>query len=55
VCFLEKDGGPCYADFPRFYYDKVSKTCKHFTYGGCEGNGNNFEKIEDCIKTCVNI
>lgn len=53
VCTLEKDGGRCYGDFPRFYYDKNSKTCKEFTYGGCEGNGNNFEKLNDCVNTCA--
>jgi tissue factor pathway inhibitor len=37
----------------RFYYNKELHECKYFFYGGCEGNANNFEHVEDCEKQCV--
>ncbi|KAK3753499.1 hypothetical protein QZH41_018000, partial [Actinostola sp. cb2023] len=52
VCKLRKVVGPCRAAFRRFYYDNTRKACRHFTYGGCQGNGNNFDKKEDCDNLC---
>uniref|UniRef100_A0A0K8RF07 Putative salivary kunitz domain protein n=1 Tax=Ixodes ricinus TaxID=34613 RepID=A0A0K8RF07_IXORI len=51
-CSLEKDEGPCRAIIPSFYYDRVTKTCSVFLYGGCEGNGNNFETEKECLEKC---
>jgi len=45
-------GVSCLAYFVRFYYDKTSKSCKEFVYGGCFGNANNFETKEECEKAC---
>jgi hypothetical protein len=28
--------------------------CKYFFFGGCDGNGNNFDKLEDCQRRCGN-
>merc|ERR1739848_95080 len=53
VCNLEKEMGPCRARFDRFYYDSSSNKCKKFTFGGCEGNENNFVKKSDCESLCV--
>uniref|UniRef100_H3A2A9 BPTI/Kunitz inhibitor domain-containing protein n=1 Tax=Latimeria chalumnae TaxID=7897 RepID=H3A2A9_LATCH len=52
-CLAPPETGPCRAYFPRWYYDVSSGTCKHFVYGGCSGNRNNFLQEEDCIKECV--
>lgn len=52
VCELPKDKGPCKAAIKRFYYDSNKKKCKEFTYGGCQGNANNFESKEECQKEC---
>merc|ERR1711874_78451 len=52
VCELPKDKGPCEAAIKRFYYDSNTKKCKEFTYGGCQGNANNFESKEECQKEC---
>ncbi|KIH48635.1 Kunitz/Bovine pancreatic trypsin inhibitor domain protein [Ancylostoma duodenale] len=36
----------------RFAYDNNKKKCVKFYYGGCKGNKNNFESMEDCTWTC---
>ncbi|KAJ8008975.1 hypothetical protein DPEC_G00084000 [Dallia pectoralis] len=47
--------GPCKGIFPRWFYDPVAGECKHFIYGGCKGNRNNFLQQPDCVSECVNI
>lgn len=47
--------GPCRAKFIHWYYDPLSKKCHRFTFGGCDGNENNFEKKQECIKTCDGV
>ena len=51
-CTLPSDPGPCRGFFPRFFYNVDTKRCEGFTYGGCLGNDNNFEAIEECEATC---
>ncbi|KAK2836395.1 hypothetical protein Q7C36_014264 [Tachysurus vachellii] len=55
VCFLQVDEGPCLEDVPRFYYNTLTQSCEEFSYGGCEGNANNFKSYEACHKTCFSI
>ncbi|XP_034999985.1 low-density lipoprotein receptor-related protein 11 isoform X1 [Hippoglossus stenolepis] len=45
--------GPCKGTFPRWYYDQNAGECKHFLYGGCQGNHNNFLQESDCISECI--
>uniref|UniRef100_A0A7I4YVA0 Kunitz/Bovine pancreatic trypsin inhibitor domain protein n=1 Tax=Haemonchus contortus TaxID=6289 RepID=A0A7I4YVA0_HAECO len=52
VCSLPKERGPCDNYELRFYYNAELKECKYFFWGGCQGNKNNFEKVEDCEATC---
>ncbi|PRD18199.1 UNVERIFIED_CONTAM: U-actitoxin-Avd3j [Trichonephila clavipes] len=52
ICELKKEVGPCKAAMPRFYYNKNTKKCERFIYGGCKGNNNNFQTLEDCEVTC---
>ncbi|GCB62293.1 hypothetical protein scyTo_0013049 [Scyliorhinus torazame] len=47
--------GRCRADFSRFYYNPYSRTCERFTYGGCDGNENRFEKKDVCIQACKGV
>lgn len=53
VCSLPVEPGMCMAYFPRYYYSTEAKMCKQFIYGGCGGNKNNFETIEECNARCV--
>ncbi|XP_036438283.1 low-density lipoprotein receptor-related protein 11 [Colossoma macropomum] len=45
--------GPCRGVFPRWYYDPAAGECKHFLYGGCKGNRNNFLQQVDCVAECI--
>ena len=44
--------GNCRALIKRFYYDPANESCTEFVYGGCGRNDNNFESLEECLKTC---
>ncbi|XP_044232334.1 kunitz-type protease inhibitor 1-like [Thunnus albacares] len=47
--------GPCRASHTRWYYDPLDRKCQRFTFGGCDGNENNFETEEKCSKTCDGV
>ncbi|XP_037075335.1 BPTI/Kunitz domain-containing protein-like [Pollicipes pollicipes] len=49
-CSLPADVGPCLAIIPSYYFD--GKSCRKFDYGGCGGNKNRFDNIEQCKKVC---
>ncbi|NXC72533.1 TFPI1 inhibitor, partial [Anhinga anhinga] len=51
-CFHEKDPGICRGYFSRYFYNKETKICEAFKYGGCLGNQNNFKSLEECQTTC---
>ncbi|KAM9380318.1 tissue factor pathway inhibitor [Phaethornis superciliosus] len=51
-CFHEKDPGICRGYFSRYFYNKDTKICEVFKYGGCLGNQNNFKNLEECQNTC---
>ena len=52
-CYLPKSVGRCRASEEKFYYDHETGVCETFLYGGCLGNGNKFDDIEECTKACV--
>lgn len=52
VCFDPKKVGPCKALKPRWFYNKNTRQCESFNWGGCQANGNNFETEKECQKTC---
>uniref|UniRef100_A0A8B9ED07 Tissue factor pathway inhibitor n=1 Tax=Anser cygnoides TaxID=8845 RepID=A0A8B9ED07_ANSCY len=52
ICALKKDPGTCRGFFSRYFYNKETKLCEIFKYGGCLGNQNNFKSLEECQTTC---
>lgn len=52
MCLQPSETGPCRAAFVKYYYDRTDGVCKSFTYGGCDGNRNNFDSIEQCLQNC---
>ncbi|KAK6295136.1 hypothetical protein J4Q44_G00343620 [Coregonus suidteri] len=53
LCAAPPAVGPCKGVFPRWFYDPVAEECKHFIYGGCKGNHNNFLQQADCVNECI--
>uniref|UniRef100_A0A673C4G4 BPTI/Kunitz inhibitor domain-containing protein n=1 Tax=Sphaeramia orbicularis TaxID=375764 RepID=A0A673C4G4_9TELE len=54
-CMVTSDPGPCRAAFPAFYYDHKTSTCRSFTYGGCRGNKNRYNTMEECTNRCSQV
>jgi hypothetical protein len=53
VCELPAEVGPCDGAFPRWFHHSASGRCEQFSYGGCEGNANNFATLADCQGACL--
>ncbi|XP_020371056.1 kunitz-type protease inhibitor 1 isoform X1 [Rhincodon typus] len=54
-CVYPPITGRCRADFSRFYYNPYTSSCERFTYGGCDGNENRFETVEECVAACRGV
>ena len=52
-CDTLLDAGPCVGKFLKFYFDKSDQRCKAFFYGGCYGNANHFQTVEECEFICI--
>ena len=52
-CNLPPEKGRCMAIIPRYYYNPRSHSCERFIYGGCQGNANNFETVDECKRSCM--
>src|SRR5262245_55657891 len=53
ICTLPFEPGPCEAAFERWGWNQALEACERFTYGGCEGNANNFETPLACLDACT--
>ncbi|XP_059931843.1 kunitz-type protease inhibitor 2 isoform X1 [Gadus macrocephalus] len=51
-CLEGPEPGPCRAAFPRFFYQPSTGSCLSFIYGGCRGNKNRYETLDDCMSKC---
>ncbi|XP_008516785.2 tissue factor pathway inhibitor isoform X2 [Equus przewalskii] len=54
-CALKADDGPCRAMIKRFFFNIHTQQCEEFVYGGCEGNQNRFESLEECKEKCIRV
>ncbi|XP_027703496.1 kunitz-type protease inhibitor 3 [Vombatus ursinus] len=52
LCLLPPARGNCKSQILRYYYNATSRNCEAFIYSGCHGNGNNFDSVQCCLKTC---
>jgi hypothetical protein len=52
-CSLPPMTGTCEAALQRWAFNPQTGRCERFTYGGCDGNANNFETREACVAACV--
>lgn len=55
MCFFDTYTGPCNSYEARWHYDSEDGDCKQFTYGGCQGNANNFKTSDDCYSACRGV
>eukprot|EP00747_Dinoflagellata_sp_TGD_P179774 gnl/TRDRNA2_/TRDRNA2_31133_c0_seq1.p1 gnl/TRDRNA2_/TRDRNA2_31133_c0~~gnl/TRDRNA2_/TRDRNA2_31133_c0_seq1.p1 ORF type:complete len:144 (-),score=18.97 gnl/TRDRNA2_/TRDRNA2_31133_c0_seq1:33-464(-) len=53
ICELPPATGMCKAAFRRYHFDPSTEDCQEFIYGGCGGNANNFETVDECEAVCT--
>ncbi|XP_003736478.2 papilin isoform X2 [Drosophila pseudoobscura] len=53
VCNEPVTTGPCTQWQTRYYFNRDSRTCEPFTYGGCDGTGNRFGDLYECQTVCI--
>ncbi|XP_076179325.1 trypsin inhibitor-like [Ptiloglossa arizonensis] len=51
-CLLPLVRGPCRGLLIRYGYNLHTNRCEEFTYGGCSGNENSFDSLEQCKRVC---
>ncbi|KAK7505592.1 hypothetical protein BaRGS_00003337, partial [Batillaria attramentaria] len=52
-CQSPSDRGPCQDYVVRWFYKSERQECAQFWFGGCHGNGNNFETRDECEAECI--
>ncbi|BHF80771.1 serine-type endopeptidase inhibitor activity [Sparganum proliferum] len=51
-CLMPIKSGMCRARIPMYAFNAQLGVCEEFIYGGCGGNLNRFETLEDCEMSC---
>ncbi|KAF8566217.1 hypothetical protein P879_01707 [Paragonimus westermani] len=51
-CMLPIVPGNCAAYIPMYAFNPEKSKCEPFVYGGCGGNENQFETLEECVDLC---
>lgn len=52
-CAMKAEDGPCKAMIRSYFFNMNTHQCEEFIYGGCGGNENRFDTMEECKKTCI--
>lgn len=52
ICQMDVEPGPCRASVPAWYFNRATRRCEAFSYGGCDGNANRFHSEEQCERQC---
>ncbi|CAD7086454.1 unnamed protein product [Hermetia illucens] len=53
ICDLPKSRGLCRGMSMQYFFNTKTQNCEEFIYGGCFGNGNRFESLEECQEICM--
>ncbi|RMX61237.1 hypothetical protein pdam_00007380 [Pocillopora damicornis] len=51
-CNLPKQPGNCMASLRKWFFNNKTRQCEPFSYGGCNGNLNNFHTEDICRQEC---
>lgn len=52
-CYLPQSVGRCRGTLYKYYFNHEKQQCDEFLYGGCLGNDNRFNSVEECQQICV--
>lgn len=51
-CALPFDAGTCTTPMSVYWHNPATGVCELKIYGGCEGNGNRFASVGECVEMC---
>lgn len=54
-CYMRLDPGEGNQRFTRYHYNDKNSRCTRFIYRGHEGNKNNFQSLDECVKVCKGL
>ncbi|KAJ1367506.1 EGF_CA [Parelaphostrongylus tenuis] len=51
-CLMPLEIGSCKENYPAYHFDRLTKSCRPFSYSGCDGNENRFLTLSQCENLC---